>query len=467
MASSPTPAVRTIKTYAVTPRPNPEAPRKVDMSSWDLPILGAHYIQKGLLFKHPPDLSVEQIIERLRNSLEEALFHFYPLSGRLRVVTCEGGGVTCHVEVGTEGEGEGPEFVHAVADGIGIADVVAADGQDLPEFLKEFFPLDLAINYDGCTNPLLAIQLTELIDGFFIGCAFNHTIGDGTSFWHFFNAWAEISRCIAVRKEVVLSRLPVHDKWFIGGYGEPPIKLPHSSPVEFVVRFSPPPLRERMFHFSIESLAKLKARANLECGKGTISTFQALSALMWRCITRARGSPPEQKTSCRLAIQNRARLHPPLSPNYFGNSLYATGTTTTVEDLLNNNLGWAAWLVHEVVSNHTDSAIRDVVHTYMKNPIVYNFSFFDIHSIMMGSSPRFDMYGCDFGWGKALAARSGSANKFDGKVSSYPGWEGGGSIDLEVCLLPQYMSALERDEEFLAVVSPPIKLEVLLGMSNK
>jgi Transferase family len=200
---------------------------------------------------------------------------------------------------------------------------------------------------------------------------------------------------------------------------------------------------------------------------GTISTFQALSALMWRCITRARCFPPEQKTSCRLAIQNRARLQPPLSPNYFGNSIYAVCATTTVGELLDNNLGWAAWLAHEVVANHTDSAIRDAVHKYMSNPIVYNLHMFDIHSIMMGSSPRFDMYGCDFGWGKALAARSGSANKFDGKVSSYPGWEGGGSIDLEVCMLPEYMSALERDEEFLAVVSPPVELGVLLGTSSK
>ncbi|KAJ3708999.1 hypothetical protein LUZ61_012704 [Rhynchospora tenuis] len=462
---SPIPAVRTIKTYVVTPKLNPDVPRQLEMSVWDVPMLCPHYIQKGLLFKYPPDLSVEQIIERLRSSLEEALFHFYPLSGRLRVVTCEGRGVTCHVEVGIEGEGA--EFVHAVADGIGIADVVASDGQDLPEFLKEFFPLDLAINFDGCTSPLLVIQVTELKDGIFIGCVFNHAIGDGTSFWHFFDAWAEISRCKAVGKKVVLSRPPVHDKWFIGGYGEPPIKLPYSSPEEFVVRFSPPPLRERMFHFSSESLAKLKARANSECGKGTISTFQALSALMWRCITRARGFPPEQKTSCRLAIQNRARLQPPLSPNYFGNSIYAAPATTTAGELLNNNLGWVAWKAHEVVSNHTDSAIRDMVHKYMKDPIVYNLHMFDIHSIQMGSSPRFDMYGCEFGWGKALAARSGSANKFDGKVSAYPGWEGGGSVDLEVCLLPEYMSALERDEEFLAVVSPPIKLEVLLGKSNK
>jgi Transferase family len=127
------------------------------MSAWDTAMLSAHYIQKGLLFKNPPDLSLEQIIERLKSSLEEALFHFYPLSGRLRLVSCEGGGVTSHVEVGCEGEGA--EFVHAVADGIGIADVAASDGQDLPEFLKEFFPLGLAVNLDGCTNPLLSVQV--------------------------------------------------------------------------------------------------------------------------------------------------------------------------------------------------------------------------------------------------------------------------------------------------------------------
>ena len=55
--------------------------------------------------------------------------------------------------------------------------------------------------------------------------------------------------------------------------------------------------------------------------------------------------------------------------------------------------------------------------------------------------------------GKAVALRSGYANKFDGKVSSYPGYEGGGSIDLEVCLSPDSMSALESDKEFMNAVS--------------
>ncbi|RZC15219.1 hypothetical protein D0Y65_008891 [Glycine soja] len=67
-------------------------------------------------------------------------------------------------------------------------------------------------------------------------------------------------------------------------------------------------------------------------------------------------------------------------------------------------------------------------------------------------SPRFNMYGNEFGMGKGVAVRSGYANKFDGKVKSYSGHKGGGSIDLELCLSPDTMSALESDEEFMSAV---------------
>ncbi|KAJ3692944.1 hypothetical protein LUZ60_012039 [Juncus effusus] len=188
---------------------------------------------------------------------------------------------------------------------------------------------------------------------------------------------------------------------------------------------------------------------------------------MWRCISRARCLPLDQETSCRLVDQIRSRLQPPQSSEYFGNTACPIRATTTAGELLNHNLGWAVGLVNQAVSKLTDSAIRGYIHAYMAKPIVYNLNMCDAYSIAMGSSSRFDMYGCDFGWGKALAARSGSANKFDGKISAYPGWEGGGSIDLEVCLLPEYMSALEKDEEFMDVVSTLVKLEVLLGAYSK
>uniref|UniRef100_J3LIW8 Uncharacterized protein n=1 Tax=Oryza brachyantha TaxID=4533 RepID=J3LIW8_ORYBR len=57
------------------------------------------------------------------------------------------------------------------------------------------------------------------------------------------------------------------------------------------------------------------------------------------------------------------------------------------------------------------------------------------------------MYGCDFGWGKAVDARSGTANKTDGETALYPGRDGGGSVDAELMLTPEHMAALKHDDE--------------------
>ncbi|KAK7809642.1 hypothetical protein CFP56_018360, partial [Quercus suber] len=166
---------------------------------------------------------------------------------------------------------------------------------------------------------------------------------------------------------------------------------------------------------------------------------------------------------------------PSLSNDYFGNSLHTVKGVATVGELLEHNLGWAAWKLHEAVinhsdkvvawklreavTNHTDQVVRDWVDTWLQSPIVYQLTKpFNKNNVMMGSSPRFNMYGNEFGMGKAVAFRSGYADKFDGNVSSYPGYEGGGSIDLEVCLLPDSMSALEFDEEFMDAVSLPHQL---------
>jgi hypothetical protein len=109
--------------------------------------------------------------------------------------------------------------------------------------------------------------------------------------------------------------------------------------------------------------------------------------------------------------------------------------------------------VGRAVAAHTDADIRARVAAWMAKPVMYTLRYFDPNGVMMGSSPRFEMYGCDFGWGPPLAPRSGRANKFDGKASLYPGREGGGSIDAEVVLTPEHMALLEQNDEFWAAVS--------------
>uniref|UniRef100_N1QR52 Putative acetyltransferase n=1 Tax=Aegilops tauschii TaxID=37682 RepID=N1QR52_AEGTA len=72
---------------------------------------------------------------------------------------------------------------------------------------------------------------------------------------------------------------------------------------------------------------------------------------------------------------------------------------------------------------------------------------------LTGSSPRFDVYGNDFGWGAPVTVRSGAGNKFDGKATVYEGRGGGGSIALEVCLIPEALARLVTDEEFMAATT--------------
>ncbi|KAL8166010.1 hypothetical protein V2J09_007509 [Rumex salicifolius] len=446
------PIVKHISECFIRPKFDVEdAKNPVYLAPSDLAMLSAHYIQKGLLFTKPSPSNesphpMNDLLDNLKHSLSVALVHFYPLAGRLDTQIDEDQHtslifINCN-------KGPGARLIHAELD---MTSSEILEPHDVPRVVQSFFDHDRAVNHDGHTRPLLSVQVTELVDGVFIGCSINHVCVDGTSYWHFFNSWSEIF--MANGDNIVISRPPIHKRWFIDGTG-PILKLPYTHTDEFISRLVAPKLRERIFHLSPQSLAKLKAKANEECGGNTkISSFQALSALVWRCITRARSFRNDLETRCKLAINNRARFEPPLPNNYFGNSIQTVQGSAKVGELLSHNLGYAALLLHQAVAEHNDRKARGLLEKWIQTPFVYQLaSFFDPHSVMMGSSPRFDMYGNEFGMGKALAVLSGYANKFDGKVTSYPGRQGGGSIDLEMCLPPDSMRKLESDEEFMEVV---------------
>ncbi|KAM3758198.1 hypothetical protein ACB098_01G025400 [Castanea mollissima] len=368
-------------------------------------MLSANYIQKGLLFTKPPTENsqedfIKTLLDRLKHSLSVTLVHFYPLAGRL--VTQNNENPPSSLIFIDYSNSPRTKFIYADLD-MTKSDILSPI--DVPSIVRSFLDLDSAVNYDGHTMPLLSIQVTELKDGIFIGCSMNHWIGDGTSYWHFFNTWSEIYQ--AQENNISITRPPIHKRWFPDGV-KPIINLPFTHQDEFISRFEAPTLRARMLNFSSKSIAKLKAKSNAESNTNKISSFQCFSALVWR-----------------------SRMEPSLSNDYFENSLHALRGVTTAGELLEHNLGWTAWKLHEAVANHTDQVVRDWVDTWLQSPNVYQLTKpFNKNNVMMGSSPRFNMYGNEFGMGKAVALRSGYADKSNRKVTSYPGYEGGGSIDL-------------------------------------
>nr|GEX34250.1 uncharacterized acetyltransferase At3g50280-like [Tanacetum cinerariifolium] len=428
-----------------------EAKQPVHFTPFELLCLNVKYSQKGLLFTKPSplenqDFSINTFLDDLRKSLSATLDHIYPLAARL--ATRQHENPHSYVIYTDLENSPGAKLIYATVEA-SVSDIIT---EDVPKLVHSFFDLSDAIAHDGHTVPLLSIQVTELIDGIFIGGSINHMIGDGTSFWHFMATWSDIFKS-KEKYEGFISRPPVLDRTIVNG-SEGPINLPYTHHEQFIERFvGPLNFKERFFHFSSASVSKLKAKANSECKTNKISSLQAVIALLWRCITRARGLAKESETSCRIMVSNRRRINPPLSDDYFGNPIHILKGTTKVGDLMANGIGWAAFLLHEAVINHDDAIVKKWVKSWIESPIIIKMSQMkDLNSIHVGSSPRFDMYGCEFGLGKAVAARSGQTNKGDGKITMYPGPEGGGSMDVEVCLLPEYMMNFESDEELISAL---------------
>ncbi|KAL2346423.1 hypothetical protein Fmac_000423 [Flemingia macrophylla] len=426
-------AVRHVSECFINPlHPSPTEESKsnqiFNLTPWDIAMLSMHYIQKGLLFKKPAALVdhqdfMQNLLDKLKHSLSLTLFHFYPLAGRLVTrKTNDSSSYTISVDCNNS---DGARFIYATLD-MSISHILSP--VDVPPIVQSFFDLHKAVNHDGHTMPLLSIQVTELLDGVFIGCSMNHAIADGTSYWNFFSIWSHIFQAQGHEHDVPISNPPILNRWFPKGCS-PPINLPLKDHDEFIGRFEAPLLRERIFHFSAESIATLKAKANMESNTTKISSFQSLSALVWRSITRARSLPHDQRTSCKLSINNRSRMEPPLPKEYFGNSIHAVSAEATTGELLENALGWAAWKLHLAVANHNHSVVLQSFQEWLKSPFTYQIGrFIDPCCVMMGSSPRFSMYDNEFGMGKAVAVRSGYANKFDGKCHHSRAMKEGGAL---------------------------------------
>ncbi|CAN4095580.1 unnamed protein product [Withania somnifera] len=338
----------------------------------------------------------------------------------------------------------GAEFTHAIAPELTVKEIV--ESRYVPPVVHYLFPLNNIRNMDCVTKPLVGVQVTELADGYFIGCTMSHSIGDGTCLWHFFNSWSEISRGFEF-----ISQNPILERWFPVDINPPiyfPLKLDDEN-----LSSEQPILKERIFHLSEESVCQLKAKANSEMGTKSVSSLQAILAHLWRSITRCRGLNPNLEITLSLMIGVRSRLNPPLPEEYWGNAIHFKTVKVTVADLLDHGLGFAALQMNKSIASEKYEEAINFYRGWVEKPLVFSkSSMYEANRLTLSSSPRFSVYSCDFGWGKPLAVRSGMANKGDGKVTIFPGAEQG-SIDIELCVVPQTLVAMENDAEFMEFIT--------------
>ncbi|KAL6905847.1 hypothetical protein ACP4OV_003448 [Aristida adscensionis] len=201
-----------------------------------------------------------------------------------------------------------------------------------------------------------------------------------------------------------------------------PIPMPFPKLQHVVRRFERPAVQEGFFTFSAASVKKLKATANDEM-RGAATASGHLGTI-----------------------------------SYVGNAGARGTAESTAGEVERNGLGWTAWLLNRAVASFGEARVRGFLDGWARAPeFVYLGSLLSAggEALFTGSSPRFDVFGNDLGWGRPAAVRSGSADKMDGKATVFEEPEKGESISVEVCLAREALARLVADVEFMDAVSVP------------
>ncbi|KAI3842769.1 hypothetical protein MKW98_015436 [Papaver atlanticum] len=461
--------VRRVSVTKVRPASYISHDQRIDLNPWDLKPLGGEYIQSGFLFtklqpllKQEDDNVFNNMIAHLKTSLSYNLDHFFPLAGRLGTQKHEDDET---ISVYINCNSEGAELIHATAE-VSVDDILSP--AYVPQRIIDLlFPLNGVLNYEGHSQPLLSIQVTELLNGIFIGCSANHSVCDGTSFWQFLNAWSEMCRSSGVHTPI---RPPVCERWFMNDT-DCPLRLPSSFADKLLAvknsRSDPIilPLHncvEKCFRFTKESITKLKATANSEIVSEKrefmlISSLQAVLAHLWIAVTRTGRSlnvnySENEETLFGLMMSNRTKLIPPLPEMYFGNSITFGMVTEKDDEVLTRGFGFLASLLNEVVNSHCDEKIKSSIKSWIQKPLIITSGGVANKNLVTRNSQRFNMYGNDFGWGRPIAIKTGRNGKSSGTTNISPG-PVEGSIDIEIILPIEVFQAMESDVEFMEAFS--------------
>ncbi|KAI3826211.1 hypothetical protein L1987_00256 [Smallanthus sonchifolius] len=90
------------------------------------------------------------------------------------------------------------------------------------------------------------------------------------------------------------------------------------------------------------------------------STFEVLTACLWRCRTIALNPNPEDEMRITCLVNARSKFNPPLPLGYYGNAVALPTAISTARDLCNKPLGHALELEMKAKSDVTEEYMRSV-----------------------------------------------------------------------------------------------------------
>lgn len=316
-------------------------------------------------------------------------------------------------------------------------------------------------------DPCLRIRANFVHGGLLLTFALMHVIGDGNSLGQVINMFATACRGDKILDADI-------EAGNIDRQGSLPSLRPHEHQLDHsnmmfkaaadAGHYAIPdkiisnPIRWAYHHFPQEKLVELKAEAlslaHPDRSRLFVSTDDAVTALVWQAITKARLPRLESngQTSLMRSINSRRKLNPPLAAETIQNVITATYTAFSLEEVATKlPLSTLAIQLRKELEAIDDHHVRSVM-TFLRSIKNESSVGFDAsegpNDITVSSFAKFPIWD-DFGplLGKPEFARRPTLTPMDGLVYIMPR-NPDGSFDVAISIRDEDLERMRVDEKW-------------------
>lgn len=242
-------------------------------------------------------------------------------------------------------------------------------------------------------RPLLLVQVTRLLcGGFVLALRLNHTICDAICLAQFMSAVAELARGVQAAPTVT----PAWSRELLEARSPARPAFPHR---EFdAVPPPPPPPGEmimRTFTFAPADVTAIKNALPPKI-RHTATTFEVLTACLWRARTAALEVPPGDDAPLTFAANIRGVRELELPAGYYGNAIVAVEVRATAGTLLASSLGDTVEMVRAAKAAPTAEYVQftlDVLGRCGRPPVAL------ANLFLVSDTRHAGFHRVDFGWG--------------------------------------------------------------------